>query len=44
MSRNIQTGINPHRRPRNKDNSKERVAHAAKVVAFLNKAKADENK
>ena len=26
MSRNIHTGINPHRRPRNKDNSKERVA------------------
>lgn len=43
MSRNIHTGINPHRRPRNAANSKKRVAHAA-VVEYLNKAAKDENK
>ena len=44
MSHNIHTGINPHRRPKNKSNSKARVDHAAEVVAFLNTAKEDENK
>lgn len=44
MSRNIHTGINPHRCPRNAANSKKRVAHAAAVVEYLNKAAKDENK
>ena len=44
MSRNIHTGINPHRRPRNASNAKERVAHAAAVISFLNQAAQDENK
>lgn len=44
MSRNIHTGINPHRRPRNASNSKKRVAHAAAVVNYLNQAAKDENK
>ncbi|MFC2694597.1 MAG: hypothetical protein ACFN0Y_01065 [Lactobacillus sp.] len=44
MSRNIHTGINPHRRPRNASNSKARVAHAAAVVNYLNKAAKDVKK
>lgn len=44
MSRNTHTGVSPHRRPKNKDNSKARVDRAAEVVAYLNKAKQDENK
>ena len=44
MSRKIHTGINPHRRPRNASNAKERVAHAAAMISFLNQAAKDENK
>ncbi|KIY24224.1 hypothetical protein SB57_08810, partial [Lactobacillus delbrueckii subsp. bulgaricus] len=42
MSRNIHTGINPHRRPRNASNAKERVAHVAATISFLNQAAKDE--
>ena len=41
---NYNTGCEPNQRPKNKKNGKKRVAHVAAVVAFLNKAKADENK
>ncbi|MDF7637972.1 hypothetical protein PT285_00780 [Lactobacillus sp. ESL0791] len=41
---NYNTGCEPNQRPKNKKNGKRRVAHVAAVVAFLNKAKADENK
>ncbi len=44
MSQNLHTGINPHRRPKNKANAQARVDRAAKVVAYLNKAKLDEAK
>ena len=41
---NYNTGCEPNQRPKNKRNGKKRVAHVAAVAAFLNKAKADENK
>lgn len=44
MSRNIHTGINPHRRPKNKVNIKAGVKRIAEVVEYLNKAALDENK
>lgn len=40
--KNYNVGCEPHLRPKNKKNARRRVARAAAVVSFLNKAAKDE--